>query len=120
VHLTSKNQIVNKYPAICLAQGHEYRFIYPAEISKIVLADKGTIVSLSCDEDIKVNKCLKDLEVLLPDDLFVRVHHSSIINLMYVAKYIQNEDNRIVMRCGAEVPLSRRKKTEFLSKFTRL
>jgi two-component system LytT family response regulator len=47
--------------------------------------------------------------------MFFRCHHSYLINLHHVRKYLKNE-NQIEMTNGKKVDLSRRKKEEFLKR----
>lgn len=63
---------------------------------------------------IIVSKTLKELEDLLPNDIFFRVHHSYLINLNYIKKYIRGDGGQIELENGILVDVSRRKKDEFL------
>ncbi len=63
---------------------------------------------------IIVSKTLKELEDLLPSDIFFRVHHSYLINLNYIKKYIRGDGGQIELENGILVDVSRRKKEEFL------
>jgi len=45
---------------------------------------------------------------------FYRVHHSHVINLTYIAKYIRGEGGQVVMQNGDVIDVARRKKDEFL------
>ncbi len=60
------------------------------------------------------SRTLKEFEDLLPQDTFFRTHHSHIINLHYIKRYIKGDGGRIEMQNGNFVDLSRRKKEEFL------
>ncbi|OYU97222.1 MAG: DNA-binding response regulator [Bacteroidetes bacterium B1(2017)] len=62
---------------------------------------------------ILVSKTLKDYEELLTDYGFCRVHHSHLVNLKFIAKYIKGEGGMVVMMDGAEVEVSRRKREVF-------
>jgi two-component system LytT family response regulator len=59
-------------------------------------------------------KTLKDFEELLPAENFFRVHHSYLINLNYIRKYIKGDGGQIELQNGVYVDVSRRKKEEFL------
>lgn len=61
-----------------------------------------------------VTKHLKDLEDLLPVDIFCRVHHSFIVNMMHVSRYIKGRGGQIVLSDGTVISISVRKKTGFL------
>ena len=63
---------------------------------------------------ITASKTLKDFEELLPADVFFRAHHSHIINLGYIKRYIKGDGGQIELQTGVYVDVSRRKKEEFL------
>jgi two-component system LytT family response regulator len=60
-----------------------------------------------------VSKTLKDYDELLTDFGFCRVHHSHLINLKFIKKYIRGEGGTVVMLDGTEVEVSRRKREVF-------
>jgi len=51
---------------------------------------------------------------MLPANLFFRPHHSHIINLQYIKRYIKGDGGQLEMQNGNFVDVSRRKKEEFL------
>jgi two-component system, LytTR family, response regulator len=63
---------------------------------------------------ITASKTLKEFEDLLPEDIFFRTHHSNLINLNYIKRYIKGDGGQIELQNGAYVDVSRRKKEEFL------
>lgn len=63
---------------------------------------------------ITASKTLKEFEELLPEDIFFRPHHSHLINLNYIKRYIKGDGGQIELQNGAYVDVSRRKKDEFL------
>jgi two-component system, LytTR family, response regulator len=67
-----------------------------------------------------VSKNLKDFENLLSESGFCRVHHSSLINLRHVQKYVKGEGGYVVLTGGHHVDISRRKREEFLSLLDKL
>lgn len=60
------------------------------------------------------SKTLREFEDLLPEKQFFRVHHSFIINLKYIKKFVKTEGGCIEMSDGTLVDISRRKKEQFL------
>ena len=60
------------------------------------------------------SRTLKDFEDLLPPETFFRPHHSHIINLNYIKRYIKGDGGQIEMQNGNFVTVARRKKDEFL------
>ena len=63
---------------------------------------------------VLVSKQLKEFEALLTPHAFFRVHHSSLINLKYISKYVKGEGGYIIMQDNSTIELSRQKKDEFL------
>lgn len=63
---------------------------------------------------ITASKTLKEFEEILPEDIFFRAHHSHIINLNYIKRYIKGDGGQIELQNGNFVDVSRRKKDEFL------
>ena len=60
------------------------------------------------------SKTLKDYEEILPENIFFRPHHSFIINLNCIKRYIKGDGGQIELQNGTYVDVSRRKKEEFL------
>ncbi|MBC7851064.1 MAG: response regulator [Chitinophagaceae bacterium] len=60
------------------------------------------------------SRTLKDFEDLLPPEIFFRPHHSHIINLNFIKRYIKGDGGQIEMQNGNFVTVARRKKEEFL------
>jgi two-component system, LytTR family, response regulator len=65
---------------------------------------------------IVVSKILKDVEEMLGEYSFLRVHHSHIINLNEISKYIKGEGGYLVMSDGSTVDVSRSRKEILLQK----
>ena len=63
-----------------------------------------------------ISKPLKEMEELLEDHSFLRVHHSHLINLKEVSKFIKGEGGYLVMSDGSNVDVSRSKKELLVSK----
>ncbi len=72
---------------------------------KIVLKDNQKILS---------SKNMKHYESLLPDSSFIKVHRSHIINLNFIKSIIKTDGGFVKLVNNDEVPLSRRKKDDFL------
>jgi two-component system, LytTR family, response regulator len=57
-------------------------------------------------------------ESVLPVNIFFRVHHSYMVNRQHIQRYIRGEGGELIMRNGLSVPVSRRKKQEFIEWLT--
>ncbi|MEP7256304.1 MAG: LytTR family DNA-binding domain-containing protein [Ferruginibacter sp.] len=73
-----------------------------------------TFIHFSGKPKITASKTLKEFEELLPEDIFFRTHHSHLINLNYIKRYIKGDGGQIELQNGNYVDVSRRKKEEFL------
>lgn len=62
-----------------------------------------------------ITQTLKQLEGLLPETLFLRVHNSYIINLNHIKEYHKAEDY-IIMSNKKGIPVSRQRKTEVMNR----
>lgn len=90
------------------------RFINIEDIIYLEASDNYSNIYLSTNQKFLVSRTLKDFEELLPADIFIRIHHSSIINKFFVEKYIRGDGGQVVMRNGNVLDVSKRKKSEFL------
>lgn len=73
-----------------------------------------TFIHFSGKPKITTAKTLKEFEEILPDSIFFRTHHSHLINLNYIKRYIRGDGGQIELQNGNYVDVSRRKKEEFL------
>ncbi len=79
-------------------------------------SDKGyTTFYCSNNKKYLVSKTLKDFENQLSTSNFVRTHQSYIVNLKYIDKY--EKSGAIHLKNGKKIPVSSRKKEQFLTTF---
>ena len=75
-----------------------------------------TILSLKNKQKIIASRTLKEIEEMLDDYSFARVHHSYLVNLNEVEKYIRGEGGYLLMSDGTTVDVSRSRKEILLKK----
>jgi two-component system LytT family response regulator len=75
--------------------------------TKILLKNKQKIVA---------SRTLKEIEEILEDYSFARVHHSWLVNLNEVEKYMKGEGGYLLMSDGTEVNVSKSHKEMLLKK----
>ena len=61
-----------------------------------------------------LSKTLKEVEEALQHEPFCRIHHSYLVNMDYVQKYIKGEGGEVVLSNGVNLPVSRTRKQDFL------
>lgn len=62
-----------------------------------------------------VTKTLKDMEDLLPRENFYRIHHSYIVNMLHVSRYVNGRGGQVVLTDGTPITVAVRKKIGFIS-----
>jgi two-component system LytT family response regulator len=75
-----------------------------------------TVFLLKNKQKIIVSRTLKEIEELLEEYTFLRVHHSHLVNLNEVNKYIKGEGGYLVMSDESTVDVSRSRKEMLLKK----
>ncbi|MBN3036640.1 MAG: response regulator transcription factor [Bacteroidales bacterium] len=73
-----------------------------------------TRLHLDGDKKIMVSRTLKDIERMLPHPLFVRIHHSHLVNINHVTDYIRGEGGEVLLSNGIQLRVSRNRKDTLL------
>lgn len=91
-------------------------FLESKEILYIVSDGNYSTFHTTNNKKIVVTKKLKEINTLLPNEIFFRVHNSYIINLTKVKEFFKT-DGYVILDDNHKIPVSRQKKSEFLEKF---
>ncbi|MAD97410.1 MAG: DNA-binding response regulator [Flavobacteriaceae bacterium] len=91
-------------------------FLEPMDIFYVASDGNYSTLFLNDKKKIVVTKKLKEINELLPNDDFFRVHNSYIINLHKIKEFLK-VDGYVVLENGDKIPVSRQRKVEFLEKF---
>jgi two-component system LytT family response regulator len=75
-----------------------------------------TILQLKGNKKLIVSRTLKEIEELLEEHPFVRVHRCYLANLNEVEKYVKGEGGYLVMSDGTTIDVARNKKETLLKK----
>lgn len=75
-----------------------------------------TVLQLKNNKKITASRTLKEIEEMLEDYSFARVHHSYLVNLNEVDKYIKGEGGYLLMSNGTTVDVSRSRKEILLKR----
>ena len=70
---------------------------------------------LEKNQKLVVTKKLKDVDSILPNHKFFRIHNSYIINLNKVKEFIKTE-GYVIMESNHKIPVARQRKSDFLEK----
>ena len=73
-------------------------------------------IYLDSGRKILATKTLKDIEEMLPSELFFRVHNSYIANLSKVVRFLNNSGGSLLLENDVKLKVSRTKKKELLER----
>ncbi len=71
------------------------------------------------NEAILVARTLKNIEELLPEELFFRIHKSHLVNMNYIKSYTKTDGYKIKLENGVELDVATRRNEEFLKALTK-
>lgn len=77
--------------------------------TKFYLTDNSSIITA---------KTLKHFEEILPEDLFFRIHKTYLVNMNFIKRFSKVDEFTVELITGQKLPVSHRKKDEFISKIT--
>lgn len=96
---------------ITTANGFE--IVDTKDVIRIEASGSYSVIILRTGEQIVVSKSIKDMDETFISFGFFRSHRSHIINMIYVKRFITENDGEIIMEDNSRVPLSRRRRTDF-------
>jgi len=103
-------QNTNELSKIALPTGTGFEIM---EINKLVRCQSDnnyTTFIFNDGNKVLVCRTLKDVEKILPQSSFVRIHQSHLINMKYVKSISKQDGGVIYMQDGSDIPVSRQKK----------
>ena len=84
------------------------------DILRIESSSNYSEIFFKDNSHVLVSKILKDFEEILAPYRFFRIHHSHLINLAYIKKYLRGDGGQVILQNNEVIDVSRRKKDEFL------
>lgn len=79
-------------------------------------SDNYCYIFLKSGRKMLTTRSLKDMEELLEEHAFTRVHRSYVVNLNEIEKYVRGDGGYLIMTDGQMIDVSRSKKEELLKK----
>lgn len=106
---------MNQNDVIGLPVSEGYRMVMLNEI--ISIQSDGNYSKVFLGEGmVHVNKNLNGLDEILDSSIFVRTHHQYLVSKYFVESFIK-KDGQLVLKNGAKIPVSVRKKKAVLEFF---
>lgn len=90
-------------------------FLAPEDILFVESDGNYSTIFLENNHKKLVTKKLKEIDELLPDASFFRIHNSYIINLNKIKEFLK-ADGYVVMQSNHKIPVARQRKSDFLDK----
>jgi two-component system LytT family response regulator len=116
--LKKVNNKENVFPKIPVPTSNGYELIPVEQVLFCEAKDNYTYFNLKNKKKIIACRMLKDVEEQLNDfPFFVRVHHSYIVNINEVTKYVRGEGGYVIMSDESSVTVSRSRKEVLLKWF---
>lgn len=101
---------------------HDTEFVDIDSIVRMEASGSYTKIYLDSQREIVASKPLIHFESVIDEDFFVRTHHSHLINMNYVQKYLKKDGYFAVMNNGVSIPVAVRRKhifEELILRFTK-
>lgn len=114
--LENFRQKENTMTKICLPTGNAYEVVSLDQIIRCESDGHYTHFILTNGKKVFVSTGLKHYEDILPSNVFIRVHHSHLININHVERYLKTDGGYAIMSDQSQVEISRRKKEAFLER----
>lgn len=105
------------FSKIALPSAEGLEFVKPESILHCESESNYTRVYFADKRRMLVSRTLKDIEEMLEGQGFFRVHHSHVINLNNIAKYVKGSGGYVVMDDGTQIPVSRSRKDSLMQLF---
>jgi two-component system LytT family response regulator len=102
---------------IALAYQDGYVFVNPQEIIYCESDNNYTKFHLSNGQSLISTKSLKEVEEILEDLSFFRIHKQYLINLNHIKKYVKHNGPYVVMNNGIDLTIARNRKDDFQNRF---
>ena len=105
----------NRKIALPTMEGLE--FVDIEDIVRCESTSNYTYIHLLREKPILISKTLKEVESMLTNHGFIRIHQSHLVNIKSIKKYIKGKAGSLILKDGSIIPVSRSKKGDFLNNF---
>ena len=111
--INQPNALVNRIP---LPTIEGFQMVPIDSIISCQSESNYTVFLLKDKRRLVASKSLKEIEEMLENHFFARVHHSHLVNLNEVNRYVKGEGGYLLMSDGSMVDVSRGKKDQLLGR----
>jgi len=109
---------ISQFKLLLPSRQGTYTFL-SKDIIRCTADSNYTELILNGNKKFVSSKTLGDIELMLPNDSFIRVHKSHIINIEYAERFLKSS-SEILLTNGERIPVSRRRAVEINDKLNSL
>ena len=106
----------NYHDKIIISQLQGFTIFDVDDVVRLTAVDNYTTIFLKDKNKITASKTLKHFEEILPQDNFVRIHRSEIINIHYIKEISYVDGGSVVMKDGTIIAISKGKLPSLVEK----
>jgi two-component system LytT family response regulator len=104
-----------KAPRIALPAGRGMDFVNVEDILYCSAESNYTHVCMQSGKKYTLAKTLKEIEQLLDQKHFFRIHQTYLVNMQHVQRYVRDDGGYVIMQDKSKIPIAKRRKEEFMS-----
>jgi two-component system LytT family response regulator len=93
-----------------------YQFVEVQHILYCKAEGAYTKIIMSNKHSLLISRTLGDIEEMLPVDIFIRIHHSTVVNLNAITNYSRTDGGYVVMNTGEKLVVSKARKDKLLER----
>jgi len=101
---------------IALPQREGYEFVDVATIIYCQAEGAYTKIFISEKKPMLISRTLGDVEELLSPEMFQRIHHSTVVNVNYIAQFLRTDGGSVVLKNGEKLSVSKAKKEMLMAR----
>lgn len=103
---------------IAIATETGFEFVKFNTVIYLEAQNNYTKFNLTNGSSITTSKTLKHFEEILPSELFFRIHKSYLVNMNFIKRFTKGNEQFVELITGQKLPVSIRKKDEFITAIT--
>lgn len=111
-----KLKITNYFQKIAIPSINGIVLVELSNIVRLESENNYTSLYMADGQRILISKTLFKFEEILPEDIFVRVHKSHIVNISFIKSILKSTPVYIKLTNGIEIPVSPSKKDSLIEK----
>lgn len=114
-YVAAAKPLKNPSKKIVLPTMEGYCFEKVKNIAYLEASGNYTLLHFTDKRQILVCRTLREVEQMLPESSFARIHRSHTINLKHIKKYVRGKGGHVVMQNGVNLVVSAGQKDAFMN-----